>query len=264
MGLTELNASSGSVLGMFNNHSGAIGLPTSMAVSGDHVWISSPLDITEYDLANGSWVRTFDMYTGSQTGQTKTIAVSGSQVWVTNTYENSVTVFNAESGALIRTIDAPADHLVDPKGIVIAKSHVWVVNSSGAAGSDTRFGSVTELNESNGALVKVVSFQTNKMIAPIIVSVHRDVLWVANGEGSVAELNMSSASVKKYLTTTTGSTQFTAMAVGNSHLWLTGANTNSVTESYASSIVRLINSTILRRLQSSERICGSQIIAETR
>jgi hypothetical protein len=81
------------------------------------------------------------------------IAISGNDVWVTNTDArqltgNSITELNASTGAVVRVLNAAKYQFKGPWGIASGDNHLWVANAGG--------NSVTEINASNGSLVRVI------------------------------------------------------------------------------------------------------------
>jgi DNA-binding beta-propeller fold protein YncE len=104
--VTELNASNGSLVRVINATADGFNFPTSVAVSGTHVWVTNNLtnnnignSVTELNASNGSLVRV--IYPGSEPYG---VAVSGTHVWVANVTGDSVTELNASNGSLVRII----------------------------------------------------------------------------------------------------------------------------------------------------------------
>jgi outer membrane protein assembly factor BamB len=73
------------------------------------------------------------------------IASHGSHVWVVNFAKNIVEL-DADTGSVIRVINAKADGHLEPETISYHAAHLWVISGV----------SVVELNASNGALIRVI------------------------------------------------------------------------------------------------------------
>ena len=76
------------------------------------------------------------------------IAISGSNAFVTNINGNSITEFNAATGALVRVIQGKNYGFNSPWAITVSGSNAFVTNING--------NSVTEFNVATGALVKIL------------------------------------------------------------------------------------------------------------
>jgi len=192
------------------------------------------------------------------------IAVSGSHVWIENMAGNSVTELNAKTGALVRVIDAKSDAFHHPDGIAVQGSHVWVTNGNQEFGMGTsnyplaKNSSVTELNASNGSLVRVIDANTDHLLAPGPIAVSGSHVWVLNANtaqsatstpmNALIELNASNGSLVRIFKTgvdgLNGSLNLTAT---RSDVWVTNAYPydDSVSEinSTTGSLVRVIRPT---------------------
>ena len=76
----------------------------------------------------------------------------------------------------------------EPAAIVFARSRAWVANYGG--------NSITELNSSDGALVRVINKASYRFNRPVALAIGGNDLWVANSHGnSVTELNTENRSL---------------------------------------------------------------------
>jgi hypothetical protein len=192
------------------------------------------------------------------------MAVSGGNVWVVNEVGNSITEFNALTGSQVRVVDAKADAFHHPDGIAVQRSHVWVTNSNeqlgmGGGNYDTaRYSSVTELNESNGSLVRVIDARGDRLLEPGPIAVSGSHVWVLNQNASsfspstpgtaLIELNATTGSlVHVFKTNVDGLYTPLNLTASRSDVWVTnvGGPVRSVTEinSQNGSLVRIIKAT---------------------
>jgi hypothetical protein len=114
----------------------------------------------------------------------------------------SVTQINAATDKIVRTVGSAADRFrgtiqsIDSDG-----THVWIVNGSVSYRGGRRGDSVTELNASNGSLVRVIQLHGGIYADPVGVVSNGVDVWVTNtgggryGIGSVIELNAASGAV---------------------------------------------------------------------
>jgi DNA-directed RNA polymerase subunit H (RpoH/RPB5)/predicted nucleic acid-binding Zn ribbon protein len=192
------------------------------------------------------------------------IAMSGSHVWIVNMASNSITEFNARTGSLVRVINAKADAFHHPDGAAVQGSHVWVSNGNEEFGMATgnytaaKYSSVTELNASNGSLVRVINAKTDEFLEPGPIAVSGSHVWVLNANSAqsatstpvnaLIELNASNGSlVHIFKTDVDGLYGPLNLTATHSDVWVTNANgfEDSVTEINATSgaLVRVIRST---------------------
>jgi DNA-binding beta-propeller fold protein YncE len=191
------------------------------------------------------------------------IAVTESDVWVVNMAGNSITEFNAKTGSLIRVLNAKADAFHHPDGIAIVGSHLWITNGNEEFGMGTsnyplaKYSSVTELNASNGSLVRVLTNRRDQFLEPGPIASSSSHIWVLNANSAqglasapmnaLIELNASNGSLVHIFKTNVddlyGALNLTAT---RSDVWVTNANgyENSVTELNANngSLVRVLRS----------------------
>ena len=223
-GITELNASTGSVVQTVPGGSGATG-PTAISSDGLHVWIpfsdfSSPAPdvLSELNASTGA-------FSGSATvgAYAEGVSSDGTHAWVANGLSNTVTEVNASTGLVVQTIAVGGD----PAGISSDGTHVWVANSA-----DSVFGppgnTVTELNASTGAVVQTIGVGPN----PYGVSSDGTHVWVANsGNSTLTELNASNGAVVQ--TIGVGPNPYGVSSDGT-HVWVANRGDGTVSELNAS------------------------------
>ena len=98
----------------------------------------------------------------------------------------------------------------EPDAVAADGTHVWVANASGD--------SVTELSESTGALVKVLSARSYGFDVPDAIAADGTHVWVADSNGhSVTELSQSTGALVKVLRGIHGPD---GIAVDGTHVWV--------------------------------------------
>lgn len=169
-----LNRSDGTPVKVINAQSDDFNGPDALAIRKNRIWIASdsgPLattpqadadpylpggSVTELDAATDAVVRVIDAKADQFYGSGG-IAVGRTHVWVTNSTGGSVTELNAASGSLVRVIRAKRDDFGDPSDVVIDGSHVWILDSAHQENASGVWGgAITELNTSDGSLVRVI------------------------------------------------------------------------------------------------------------
>ena len=196
--LVELNASNGSLFRVFKGTTDGLNGPLGIAASGSHVWVTCFHSITELNARSGSLVRVINAKADGLIAPDG-VAVGGSLVWIANIRqgENSITELNASNGSLVRVIKAKADRFNGLLGITANTSHVWVTNGNGYE-NGTNTNSITELNASNGSLVRVINLKADGLYGPTAVVASGSKLWVLN-TNSVTELKTSDGSLVRVI-----------------------------------------------------------------
>ncbi len=90
----------------------------------------------------------------------ESMAVDGSDLFVANNGDNSVTEVDVATGAPVRTFPASADSSDEPVAMAVAGPDLFVANADVAlegSGAAYEGSSVTELNASTGAMVSALS-----------------------------------------------------------------------------------------------------------
>ena len=186
-----------------------------------------------------------------------TLTASGSHVWIAIDRENpsanffAVTELDASNGSLVRVIkdkgsnvtstekNQPSGDLTEPGAGTVSGSHLWV--------TDDQYGNVTELNASNGSLVRVINAKTGGFKYPGDIAVSAGHVWVTNsqdGANSVTELNASNGSLVRVINAK--SYHFShpdAVVSSGSHVYVLNSGGDSITELNATSgaLVRIIS-----------------------
>jgi hypothetical protein len=198
---------------------------------------------TETNPANLAWSNTF--------------TASGSHVWVAMDQESltknvyAVTELNATHGSLVRVIknmagrdvetgmNQKAGDLTEPGWMTVSGSHLWV--------TDDQYWRVTELNASNGSLVRVIDAKADGFAYPGAIAVSGGHVWVVNaheGANSVTELNASNGSLVRVLNSKEyGFVGPGAIAASDGRVFVVNAGGDSVTEINASngSLIRIFD-----------------------
>lgn len=131
----------------------------------------------------------------------------------------SATASTSDTAVTARVFSDKSDEFDTPLGIAVAGGHVWVANFSG--------NSVTELNEDDGSLVRVLPFANVTALAADGTHVF---VGEAEGDGTVSAVNATDGSVawdKSVDNTAFSSPQRITAADGN--VWVANGD-NSVTE----------------------------------
>ena len=142
--VTELNATTGTVVRIITAQDVPFDEPSAIVVRGNHVWVAN-LDyssIVELNSSNGSLVRFIQ---ANSLNEPLSMTVDRSHLWVANFLGNSVTELNTSNGEVVRVVGAGINA---PGGIVCDGAHVWVTNGPND--------SVTELSETTGSLIRTI------------------------------------------------------------------------------------------------------------
>jgi len=164
--------------------------------------------------------------------QPTAITEDAGNLWITNVGNNTVTVATL-SGTPAGTVSGPAYGFNDPVALAGNGSDLFVVNTAGA-------GSVTEIDESNGSLVRVVQGSSYGFNQPCAIVLYGANAWVVNrGGNSVTEFSTATGSVIQVLTNVSNSAYHfdgpDAIGVVGSNLWVINATGGSTTDPLAGS-----------------------------
>ena len=190
--VTELDASTGTVLKSIPGTKTGITYPASIAVSGPYVWLVDAGykgglgGVTRIDTRDGSSF-TKD---GGNYGFVRpaAIAVGGSHVWVLNDpYRGglSVTEMNASDGSFVQTLSGSQYDFGSyvslfgyrAAGIAAAGNRVWVADPDGGSSGH---GAVTEINAQTGGLVRVLSGTPYDFYTPDAITAAGSQVWISN------------------------------------------------------------------------------------
>ena len=124
------------------------------------------------------------------------------------------------------------DHL---SGLAFDGTHLWVGNLDG--------NSVTEIDASDGSLVRVLSASKYSFDQPAAMAFDGTHLWITNADDSVTEINASSGAFVRNLSFENPVNKSPAIAFDGTHLWITNYTGDTVTEINASngSLVRVLS-----------------------
>jgi DNA-binding beta-propeller fold protein YncE/outer membrane protein OmpA-like peptidoglycan-associated protein len=203
--------------------------PAAVALNGSDVWVENAGDGTVSELSgltgaleqsvniiDGSGVEVQTIATGSWPLGATSVSSDGTDVWVANNTDDTVSEFSASTSALLQTI--PVGN--DPTSVYSDGTHVWVLN----AGDQT----ITVLNAVDG------SYAFGTGTSPIsdpdgpnsIMSDGTDV-WVANGANDT--VNEYSASTAALLQSIPVGNDPTSVFSDGTHVWVLNAGDQTVT-----------------------------------
>lgn len=241
--VTELDATTGSLVRVINAPADHLLAPGPIAVGGGHVWVvnqdlDNGVSLVELDAASGSLVRLYKDTTDGLFGSLG-VAVGDGGVWVTNASGQgaAVTELNETTGSLVRVIKSKYN-LVAPDPVSVDGSRVWVGN---IALTDN---AVSELNASNGSLVRIINGAADGFDGLIALDTGGAHVWVANGSGnSITELRSADGSLVKVIRAAADALDGPdAVTVASGDVWVADVNGGAVTELNASTgaLVRVI------------------------
>jgi hypothetical protein len=205
--------------------------PIAIASTGANLWIANYAgnSVTE-TTSTGAWVRTV---AGARYGfrQPDAIARYRRDVFIVN-HGGSVTELRSDTAALVRIIAGPRYAFGSPTAAVEHGGDIFVVNTA----RDT----VTEFNASTGALVRILSGVRYGFGTPDAITVAGNDIWVTNKTGgSVTDPQAGSATefvastgtfVRRVSAPADGLERPSGVAFDGTHLWISDAATNAVTE----------------------------------
>ena len=221
-------------------------VPISIASNGSLLWVTNEGSngIVEINAATGSIVKSINA-AADKFDNTGDVVALGRHLWVLSSIRQGknitprwwITELNANTGSLVRIIDAKADGLDDVSTISLAinSKDLWVAN-----GND----SVTELNANTGSLVRIIKAKVDQLNSPTGITVKGPNVWVVNSGGnSVTELNATDGSLIRVIKAKSDAFDDPCgVTVSFDHVWVVNVGSNSVTELDATSgaLVRII------------------------
>lgn len=232
--VTELNADNGDLVRTLPGDENIFHYPNNIITDGAQLWVAnfSPGWVTEIRASDGSVTRTLPNGKSGIDGPTA-LATDGSHIWIANEgagiNTESVGEINASDASLVRVISGSAysfkwtlgKYIYGNVGIAVYGAHVWITNVGG--------NSVTELNVSNGALVRVISGGKYGFDEPGSIAATGNDIWVVNQAGnSVTELNADTGAWVHTLSG--GSYHFDhpdEITVDGTHAWVTNSGNAS-------------------------------------
>jgi hypothetical protein len=161
--VTEVNVMTGALARIIRGD--GLDSPDGIAVSSTTVWVSDSADnaVTKLSASSGAGLGTFSNSTADYGfGQPGTVFANAGNVFITSPFGVSPMVTKVST-----TTNAPAWYMCNTNGpyyfsvltaLAATGTGLWVASSSGANNpkSDARFGSLTELSTTNGALMRTL------------------------------------------------------------------------------------------------------------
>jgi len=151
------------------------------------------------------------------------VALDGNgDLWVASSGTHGVTEFAVATGKLLRVVRGKADGFNDPTAIAVDGDHVWIV-SSGVMyrNGKSRVGTATELNATNGGLIRVVSLKSRGLSGTASISTNGADVWIAtSGGGRVAKLSNTTGAVLRVFRTGKNLVAPGGIFSGYSHVWI--------------------------------------------
>ena len=148
------------------------------------------------------------------------VALDGTHVWVDDFAANTVSEYDEQTNALVRTISVASA----PLGICDDGTHVWVTSVIDGNSNNVHLGVVTEINTSDGSVAKTITVGNY----PMACSVDGANVWVANRTAStVTQIDSSTGSIVR--TFSVGAGPWGIYSDGT-HVWVPSHDTNTVWE----------------------------------
>jgi hypothetical protein len=247
--LTEINASTGALIRVISGAQYGFDNPDGLALSGNELFVANSYkwtagSITEINASTGALIRIFGQ---KDLRGPSTMVVDGNDLWVAN--PAFLTEFNASTAAYMRSVSG-ADYQFEFTGpMVLSGNDLFVASRYSTKTTSTD--SVTELNASTGALVRVIgpfdapppnSAETynspSAMVAygTDIFLAHRCTLDNCQLEGGLSEINaLTGAIVEGGIGSVNGSTSASfgvpsALALEGPDLWVANDAYSSLLE----------------------------------
>jgi hypothetical protein len=214
--VVELSNVTGRVLHVYRGKLNIVE-PDGVASNGRDVWVvgaETGNGVVERSDVTGRWLRTFvpthPEVSPGQTGKSpaylspNSVTVDAHYLWTGNggglsfkLNGGSVTQVNVATDRVVRTVGSAADRFMgNIRSIDSDGTHVWVVNGSVYFEGHRRGDSITELNATNGSLVRVIELHDGIYSDPTDVVSNGVDIWVTDnggfdGIGNVLEFNVS-------------------------------------------------------------------------
>ncbi len=185
--LIELNGISGKVIRRIPLP--PITDPGYIALVDNHVWVASETSnaLLELNASSGHLTRSL---VADYKGGTFSMTVYDGDVWVDGGMV--VEELNGDTGAPIRTVRAVDDDLGGGFGISGGGGSIWVLNENRNL--------LTELDASNGSLVRIVTEKVGRFSNPRDVAYRNGDVWIVNsGSNSVSEIDAANGKLLRYL-----------------------------------------------------------------
>ena len=204
--------------------------PAALAITGGDVWVDDAGDgtVDQVDDSTGALLQTINVVDDSgiqsQTVPTgawpSAVSSDGTDVWVTNNTDDTVSEFDARTSSLLQTIAVGND----PNAVSSDGTHVWVLNAGD--------GTITVLNASDGSYAfGTQSAPITDSDGPTSISSDGTHVWIVNGDGTITVLNASDGSYAfgTQSSPITDGDGPDSIASDGTHVWI-GNGDGSVTE----------------------------------
>jgi serine/threonine-protein kinase len=206
--------------------------PNAVVLAGSRIWVANSAgnSVTELNASTGSVIRILDG-ASYQFDYPISFAPDGADLWVVNAFGNSMTELNVGTGSLVRIVKGTSYGFNNPEAVTADGTHIWVGND-GLVNGSPEGNSVTELNASDGSLVRVVKGAPDEFGSPAAMAAAGNHIWVGNYDGTtMAELNASDGSLVRMLEGPSyGFNEPHSFAYDGTNLWVANPNGGSVTE----------------------------------
>jgi len=181
--ITVINDSTKQIVNEYgSNVNYQLDCPDALAFADGYVWIASRTNssLVQLNASTGKWIQT---QTGSDIAQPNYIAVTGSDIWVSN--GTFLSEFNATSGANMFVTKNTITHILDGVTcIAVSGSNIWVSDSAGAE--------AYEYSASSGAYLRETLGGGGGIEGADCVSYDDGYIWVtSNNNNLVIEYNAS-------------------------------------------------------------------------
>lgn len=261
--VVELDAATGALVRVLAGTTYRFSYPDAVVTDGTDVWVlnGSHGGITEFEAASGALVQTFSS-TSPDFQFPNAMASDGTDLFVVCNNTDSLFEFSESTGALVREVAGSSHGLSEPQTVAVGGGHVWVGDSTGgvaelnesdgslvqvianagASGiatdgthvwtTDEGSNTVTELDESTGAVVATLTGPSYGFLGPIGVTSDGTDVWVANGDGrTIMELSAATGQRLKVVRVAgTGRSFLTSIGSDGTDLWVANGLADSVTE----------------------------------
>ena len=234
--VTEFHASTGALVRVLSGGKDQFQVPGPLLVTDHRVFVTDQKGdrITVLNEATGARIKVLGA-SSYHFGRTLHMVAVGGDIWTVNgAGSGSLSEFSSSTYRLLRVVTASAGHLSGPSALASDGTHLWVSNSSG--------NHVSELNASNGALVRTISSPKHSVNAIDSIVVVGHVLWLGSTthEGEVLGLNATSGAVVKSYLHRFG---YPTMYADKDHAWVLDRAQSRLTELNATTgaVIRVVS-----------------------
>lgn len=212
-GVSELSATTGSVIGTFTAGSN----PVAICFDGAHIWVANngSNNVSELSDSNGSVLATIPVGSGPNA-----LCYDGANVWVVNDGDDTVSEIRVSDGTVLGTYGVGNN----PAGVCFDGTNIWVANQNG--------GSVTELLAATGALVRTV---TGLSSTGALCFDGTSIDSVGYGAGGPTQIVAATGTVGSSFSIT--GSGHSAICFDGANLWIANSTTNNVTKLSSSGVV---------------------------